>query len=39
MDGKGPLHLALVEGYIAIVKTIIKFNPDLEMEVGDMNLG
>ena len=38
MEEKGPLQLAIVEGNISIVKTILKFNPDLEMEVRDRNI-
>lgn len=38
MEGKGPLQLAIVEGNISVLKTILKFNPDLEMEVRDVNI-
>ena len=33
LERKGPLHLAIVEGFISVLKTILKFRPDLEMEV------
>ena len=35
MEGKGPLHLAIVEGFVSILKTILKFRPDLDMEVSE----
>jgi hypothetical protein len=35
MEGKGPLHLAIVEGFISVLKTILKFRPDLDMEVSE----
>lgn len=35
MEGKGPLHLAIIEGFISVLKTILKFRPDLDMEVSE----
>ena len=34
LEGKGPVHLTIVEGFMSALKTIIKFRPDLEMEVS-----
>ena len=38
LEGKGPVHIAIVEGFISVLKTIIKFRPDLEMEVSELFL-
>ena len=35
LEGKGPVHLIIVEGFMSALKTIIKFRPDLEMEVSE----
>lgn len=32
-SGKAALHCASVAGDLAVVKTILEFNPDLEIEV------
>ena len=37
-EGKGPVHTAVVEGFISVLKTILKFRPDLEMEVSYDNI-
>ena len=35
VEGKGPLHIAITEGYSpTIVNAILRFHPDLEMEVS-----
>ena len=31
--GKGPVHVAVVEGFIPVLRTLLQFRPDLEMEV------
>ena len=36
LEGKGPLQLAVVEGFTSVLKTIIKFKPNLEMEVSQL---
>lgn len=33
MEGKGALHVAAVHGYLSVIKTILQFDPDLEIKV------
>lgn len=33
LEGKGPLHIAAVEGYVPVLRALLQFSPDLEMEV------
>ena len=31
--GKGAIHIAVVEGFVPVLRTLLQFHPDLEMEV------
>ena len=32
-QGKGPIHIAVVLGFIPVLRTLLQFHPDLELEV------
>ena len=34
VEGKGLLHIAIIEGYTPIVKVLLGYNPNLELEVS-----
>lgn len=34
VEGASPLHLAIMEGFMSVLKTIIHFKPDLNIDVS-----
>ena len=37
-QGKGPIHVAVVLGFIPVLRALLQFRPDLELEVYPKSL-